>query len=146
MRILLVCLGNICRSPAAEGVLRRRAAEAGLTLEIDSAGTGGWHVGKPPDSRMVEAAKARGYDLSGLRARQFSDGDGFEFDRIYVMDESNLADVEALRLPGWTAEVSKFAEANVPDPYHGGAGGFERVLDMLEERSDRLIAELRHGV
>jgi protein-tyrosine phosphatase len=146
MRVLLVCLGNICRSPAAEAVLRQRAQAAGLDLFVDSAGTGDWHIGNPPDPRMIAAASARGYDLSPLRARQFSDGDGFEFDRILAMDERNLADVEAQRLPGWTAEVAMFAKSDVPDPYHGGADGFARVLDMLEQRSDELIRELaRHG-
>jgi protein-tyrosine phosphatase len=92
---------------------------------------------------MIAAASSRGYDLTSLRARQFSDGDGFIFDRIYVMDDSNLADVEELRLPGWTAQVEKFGLRDVPDPYYGGEDGFDHVLDMLEERADELIEELR---
>ncbi|MCQ8183879.1 low molecular weight protein-tyrosine-phosphatase [Parvularcula maris] len=142
MKVLFVCLGNICRSPAAEGVFRARAASRGLNIEVDSAGTGGWHVGGPSDPRMVAAAKKRGYDLSTLRARQFSDGDGFDFDAIYAMDDSNLADIEELRLPGWTAWVSKLMDQDVPDPYYGGEDGFEHVLDLLEEASDRILSQL----
>jgi protein-tyrosine phosphatase len=120
------------------------AKDAGLDLTIDSAGTGGWHEGDPPDPRMRRAAAGRGYDLETIRARPFDDGDGFAFDRIYVMDGSNLRDVEDRRLPGWTARIEPFCSRDVPDPYHGGEAGFARVLDMLEDRCRLLIEELRN--
>lgn len=141
-RVLFVCLGNICRSPAAEAVFRRRAAAAGLPADADSAGTGDWHRGEPPDPRMVSAAARRGYDLSALRARQVDHGDGYAFTHILAMDGSNLADLEELRLPDWSADMRRLLDRDVPDPYFGAEGGFETVLDMLEEGVDKLIAEL----
>ncbi|GGY47006.1 low molecular weight protein-tyrosine-phosphatase [Parvularcula lutaonensis] len=143
MKILFVCLGNICRSPAAEAVFRKRAADQGLDAEVDSAGTGGWHVGTAPDPRMIKAAAARGYDLSPLRARQFSDGDGYEFTHILAMDSANLAHIEDQRLPDWTAEVRMLLDRDVPDPYYGGEDGFDHVLDLLEGGIDTLIGELK---
>lgn len=141
--VLFVCLGNICRSPAAEAVFLKRARDAGLEATADSAGTGGWHAGAPPDPRMMRAAAARGYDLSRLRARRFDDGDGYVFDHILAMDASNLQDLEDLRLPDWTASLRMLLSEDVPDPYYGGAEGFDRVLDMLEGGIDALIREMK---
>jgi protein-tyrosine phosphatase len=121
------------------------AEDAGLSLTIDSAGTGAWHAGNPPDPRMREAAAERGYELDLIRARPLDQGDGYLFDHIYAMDASNLADIEEQRLPDWTARVERYLAEDVPDPYHGGPGGFDHVLDLLERRSQDLIEELRHG-
>ena len=142
-RVLFVCLGNICRSPTAEAVFRKRAADAGLDVEIDSAGTGGWHAGDPPDSRMTKAAAKRGYDLTPISARAVDDGDGYAFDLILAMDSSNLADLHDRALPDWTAKVRMLLDHDVPDPYYGGPEGFETVLDLIEGGVDRLIEELK---
>ncbi|TXI00041.1 MAG: low molecular weight phosphotyrosine protein phosphatase [Pseudorhodobacter sp.] len=147
-RILFVCLGNICRSPTAEGVFRARAAKAGLTVSVDSCGTGGWHAGEPPHPPSVQAARRRGYDLSGLRARQITRADFTDFDRILVMDRRNLADVMAIRPQGGTGPELFLGYARgmgdeVPDPWYTGA--FDRVLDMVEAASDGLIAKLQRG-
>ncbi len=145
-RLLFVCLGNICRSPAADGIARAMVAQQGLDWRIDSAGTGAWHVGHPPDNRMISTAAARGIDLSGLRARQAEPDDFLRFDHIFAMDESNLADLEQIRPPEATAELSLFlANADVPDPYYGGDDGFERVLDLICERMEILFHRLQHG-
>lgn len=151
MRVLFVCLGNICRSPTAEGVFRRRVREAGLEerIHIDSAGTGGWHVGKAPDSRTCRAARLRGYDLSGLRARQFQREDFERFDLVLAMDHSNLRHIQAMRPATARAELDLFLRRydmtldEVPDPYHGGEDGFEQVLDLIEGASDALLAEIK---
>jgi protein-tyrosine phosphatase len=144
LRVLMVCLGNICRSPTAEAVLRHKLAAAGLDghVEVYSAGTGGWHVGDPPDARSQRHALRRGYDLSALRARRVSEADFQRFDLILAMDEDNLADLERLRPDGGRAEVRLFAERPVPDPYAGGAAGFEAVLDLVEAASDALARDL----
>ena len=145
--ILLVCLGNICRSPAAEAICRRKAAEAGLDVRFDSAGTGAWHVGKAPDKRMIKAAKARGYDLRKLRGRQVDHGDFYMYDLILGMDEANMADLREMRPPDATADLRPFLSygvgGEVPDPYHGGPSGFEKVLDLLEHAGDGLVRSLR---
>jgi protein-tyrosine phosphatase len=151
MRVLFVCLGNICRSPAAEAVLRHKLRELGLEegVEVDSAGTGDWHVGKPPDSRMRQAAQLRGYDLSALRGRQVSVSDFSRFDLILAMDSSNLEHLRRLRPGGAMAELDLFlrrydlALDEVPDPYYGGDEGFELVLDLLEQACDGLLREMR---
>jgi protein-tyrosine phosphatase len=151
MRILFVCLGNICRSPTAEAVLRHKLRELGLEegVEVDSAGTGDWHVGKPPDSRTRQAAQLRGYDLSALRGRQVCAGDFSRFDLILAMDNSNLEHLRRLRPGGAMAELDLFlrryelALDEVPDPYYGGEEGFEQVLDLLEQACDGLLRELR---
>lgn len=151
MRILFVCLGNICRSPTAEAVLRHKLRELGLeaAVEVDSAGTGDWHVGKPPDSRTRQAAQLRGYDLSALRGRQVSVIDFSRFDLILAMDNSNLEHLQRLLPAGSTAELDLFlrrydlALDEVPDPYYGGDEGFELVLDLLEQACDGLLRELR---
>lgn len=151
MRVLFVCLGNICRSPTAEGVFRHRVREAGLEerIHIDSAGTGDWHVGKAPDSRTCRAARLRGYDLSGLRARQFQREDFERFDLVLAMDRSNLRHIQAVRPATAWAELDLFlrrydmALDEVPDPYYGGEDGFEQVLDLIERASDALLAEIK---
>lgn len=154
LRILFVCMGNICRSPTAEGILRAKLDAAGLAeaVELDSAGTGDWHVGKAPDARAIQAAAGRGYDIGDLRARQVAKDDFQRFDLILAMDQDNLAWLEQLR-PGEGAVPELFlarqglAVDEVPDPYYGGAAGFERVLDLLESACDGLVAEVaaRHG-
>lgn len=127
-RILCVCLGNICRSPAAEAVLRARGAD------VDSAGTAGWHVGKPPYGPMREAAQARGLDMTGLAARQFEAADFTRFDLILAMDAQNLADIEALRPVGNVTRVALYAGGDVPDPYY--TRDFEGALDMIEDAAE----------
>lgn len=151
MRVLFVCLGNICRSPTAEAVLRQRLQQAGLAerIEVDSAGTGDWHVGKAPDSRTQQAASRRGYDLSSLRGRQVSPDDFARFDLILAMDSANLRDLQRLRPAQARGELDLYlrrfglAEDEVPDPYYGGSEGFEHVLDLLEQASDALLIELK---
>jgi protein-tyrosine phosphatase len=151
MKVLFVCLGNICRSPTAEGVLRSIAAREypGLKLEIDSAGTAHYHVGEPPDRRTVAAARRRGYELAGLRARQIQPDDFHRFDFVLAMDRANLAELESRRLAGATAEVALFMSFaadlrydEVPDPYYGGTEDFERVLDLCEAAARGLLARL----
>jgi protein-tyrosine phosphatase len=147
-RILFVCLGNICRSPTAEGVMRRLVREAGLEgeVEIDSAGTGGWHVGAPPDARATEAARRRGTMLSGA-ARRFDPARDFDrFDLIVAMDAENRRDLIALAPDDEArAKVRMFraGDREVPDPYYGGDDGFEHVLDIAEEAAASLIDELQ---
>lgn len=142
-RLLFVCLGNICRSPAADGIARSLAAQRGLDWRIDSAGTGGWHVGDPPDARMVAAAAGRGIDLSPLRARQAEADDFLRFDHVFAMDENNLADLEHIRPPDAHASLNLFLpHDNVPDPYYGGPDGFERVLDLVSNRMQTLFETL----
>ena len=151
MRVLFVCLGNICRSPTAEGVLRHKLREAGLAdqVEVASAGTGDWHVGKAPDTRSQAAAKLRGYDLSAQRARQVSRADFASYDLILAMDNSNLRHLKALQPAQGKAELDLFLRRyqspidEVPDPYYDGEQGFEQVLDLIERASDLLVIELK---
>lgn len=151
MRVLFVCLGNICRSPTAEGVLRHKLREAGLAdqVEVASAGTGDWHVGNPPDKRSQAAARLRGYDLSAKRAQQVTRADFATYDLILAMDHSNLRNLKALQPAQGKAELDLFlrryqAEVDeVPDPYYDGDQGFEVVLDLIERASDRLVIELK---
>ena len=147
MRILFVCLGNICRSPSAEGVFRTLCQKAGLDPEIDSAGTGRWHIGKAPYGPMQDAALQRGYDLSDLRARQFHSGDFDSFDLIIGMDPENIADIESLRPTGNTTPVRLFTDYapesgadHVPDPYY--TRDFAGALDLIEQASLGLIRTL----
>jgi protein-tyrosine phosphatase len=143
-RVLFVCLGNICRSPLAHGVFRAQAAQAGITVEVDSAGTGGWHAGDPPDARAQEIARTRGYVLSDLRARQVRAADFERFDLILAMDRSNLRDLQRLRPAPGDAALRLFlhpSEADVPDPYYDG--GFGHVLDLVEEGCARLLDAIR---
>ncbi|UJQ93603.1 low molecular weight protein-tyrosine-phosphatase [Mariluticola halotolerans] len=149
-RILFVCLGNICRSPTAEAVFRTRARQAGLGgIEVDSAGTGDWHIGAPPDPRAIMAAKARQYDLSDLRGRQVTVADFYAFSHIMAMDRQNLTALQALAPADSKAQLQLFLDyagtngAEVPDPYFGGTGGFDHVLDLIETASDGLITALR---
>jgi protein-tyrosine phosphatase len=157
VRVLFVCLGNICRSPTAEGVFRTVVERAGLLqhIEIDSAGTHAYHVGEPPDARAQAAAQRRGVDLSGLRGRRATRVDIERFDYILAMDEENYQNLQALSPQGLEHKIRLFLEfapqrpeREVPDPYFGGEGGFERVLDMIEEASEGLLAHLRerHGL
>jgi len=149
--VLFVCLGNICRSPTAEGVLRAIAAResSALKLQVDSAGTADYHVGEPPDRRTVAAARRRGYDLAGLRARQVRREDFARFDYVLAMDRANLAELESLRPEGATAKLGLFLEfapeapvLDVPDPYYGGIEDFEIVLDLCETAARGLLARL----
>ena len=151
-RILFVCLGNICRSPTAEGVflhaLKRDAPS--LKVEVDSAGTADYHIGAAPDARSQRHALLRGIDLSGLRARQLAVEDFRKFDLILAMDRANLADINARRPRGATARQQLFmeyapelGEPEVPDPYSGGEGDFERVLDLTDAAARGLIRALQ---
>jgi len=151
MRVLFVCLGNICRSPTAQGVFEGLVATRGLSGEIavDSCGTGAWHVGSTPDRRAVAAAARRGYDLGSLRARQVQPEDFETFDYILAMDRDNLADLEAMRPDDFPGHLGLFlafaregAPADVPDPYYGGDAGFEEVLDLIESASEGLLRSL----
>jgi len=151
MNILFVCLGNICRSPTAEGVFTQMLKDADLwsQVQVDSAGTGAWHCGNPPDKRSQQAAKARGYDLSKLRARQVQRSDFYDFDLILAMDASNLRDLQDIRPNNAKSELDLFLRRyqinppQVPDPYQGGAAGFEQVLDLIEAASTALLAEVK---
>ena len=144
--ILFVCSGNICRSPTAEAVFRVLCAQAGVELRIESAGLGDWHVGNPPDERTQRHARSRGYDLSAQRARQVSARDFEEFDLILAMDSGHLRSLRGMARPEHAAKIRLFAEdCDVPDPYYGGAEGFERVLDLVEERCRAMLAELRRA-
>lgn len=155
LRILFVCMGNICRSPAGEGVLRSQIAATGLgdRVDIDSAGTIGFHAGNPPDRRMLAAASRRGYDLAG-RARQVTTADLDRFDLILTMDEANRRDVLALarddrqraRVRAFCEFCQAHAETEVPDPYYGGREGFDHVLDMLEDGCAGVVEWVRREV
>lgn len=141
MKILMVCLGNICRSPLAEGILRSKLDSQ---YHIDSAGTGNWHVGQCPDKRSVSVAKKYGIDISAQRARQFRTEDFDEFDLIYVMDESNFEDVMAMaKNENHKSKVRLILEdQNVPDPYYGGDDGFENVFKMLDEVATKIALKI----
>jgi protein-tyrosine phosphatase len=150
-RVLFVCLGNICRSPTAEAVLRALAEReaASLLLEVDSAGTHGYHAGDPPDERAIVAARRRGYELSALRARIIDRADFERFDLVVAMDEEVHARLLRLAPPVHAARVRLFLEfapglgrRDVPDPYYGGPAGFEDVLDLVEEGARGLLATL----
>ena len=151
IRVLFVCMGNICRSPTAEGVFRHLVEESGLSMqiEVDSAGTSDYQKGDPPDRRAQQAAVKRGYDLSRLRARQVRPQDFHEFDHILAMDSKNLKDLNAIYPDGGRAEVSLFlnfasaaATKEVPDPYFGGVQGFEVVLDLVEDAARGFLQHL----
>jgi protein-tyrosine phosphatase len=150
-RVLMVCLGNICRSPTAQGVFEHLVQKRSLThlIEVDSAGTSAWHIGDPPDPRSIRAALKRGYDLSHQRGRQVSFEDFREFDYILAMDVQNLHNLRAICPPNYQGQLSlllDFADhkhyAEVPDPYHGGADGFELVLDLIENASQGLLDDI----
>ncbi len=152
--ILFVCLGNICRSPAAEGVFRLRAADAGLAgrILVDSAGTSDWNLGRPPDPRTLAEARRRGVDLGGLRARRVRGDDFRRFDLILAMDWANLIALETIRPAEATAELHLFLDfaatsgrREVPDPYHGGDDHFREMFDLIEVGVAGLIAHLRRS-
>jgi protein-tyrosine phosphatase len=153
VRVLFVCLGNICRSPTAEGVLRHLVMQEApeLQVEVDSAGTADYHIGEPPDLRSQRAAMRRGIDLGGLRARQVAPADFAHFDFILAMDRGNLRELEAMRPKDSRARLQLFLQyapevgrLEVPDPYYGDAGGFEAVLDLTAAASRGLLAALQN--
>lgn len=150
-RVLFVCMGNICRSPTAEAVFKDLVAGQGLDgqVESDSAGTHDYHLGLPPDARAQAAALRRGYDLSALRARLVTPADFAAFDYVLAMDEANLAALRELCPPAYRPRVRLFLEfapetgqREVPDPYYGGAQGFEEVLDLVEAAGRGLLAHV----
>ena len=156
--VLMVCMGNICRSPSAEGVLRARLAAAGLShVRVDSAGTHDYHVGQPPDRRSQRHAARRGYDLSALRARQVERSDFERFDYVLAMDRQNQHSLSALAASAMRRKIHLLrrfdprqdgSELDVPDPYYGGPSGFEQVFDICEAACRGLLAHLRkeHGL
>jgi protein-tyrosine phosphatase len=157
IRLLFVCMGNICRSPTAEGVMRSLVREAGLDreIELDSAGTGGWHAGAPPDERATVAAGRRGVTLEGA-ARQVHPGDFERYDLLLAADRENLAELRALApseaarakvrlLREFDPDSAGAPDLDVPDPYYGGPDGFDRVLDLVEAACRGLLAEVRRG-
>lgn len=149
--VLFVCMGNICRSPTAEGVFRHFLAEAGLAdkVRVDSAGTHAYHVGEPPDRRAQAAAERRGISLADIRARRIDDSDFAAFDYLIAMDELNLHTLAETASDEYRSRLSLFLdyssgpETEVPDPYYGGSAGFERVLDLIEDASRGLLEMLR---
>jgi protein-tyrosine phosphatase len=150
IKILFVCMGNICRSPTAEGIFHQRLAAAGMSdlIEIDSAGTHDYHIGSPPDNRTRLAALQRGYDLSCLRGRQVELKDFHKFNYILAMDKANLADLDRICPPQHRHKLNLLMEfscgerCEVPDPYYGGSKGFERVLNMLEDAASGLLTRI----
>ena len=154
MNIFMVCLGNICRSPLADGLLRNKVQRYGLSTKVDSAGTANYHVGGSPDERMTETAMKNGIDITSLRARQFEVSDYDQFDLIYVMDKSNYHNVTRLARDEKDIEkvkliLDELGHSNsiqeVPDPYYGGQAGFDHVFDLLDRATDVIIEKLKHG-
>lgn len=152
IKVLFVCLGNICRSPTAEGVFRRLVETSGLgdRIAVDSAGTHAYHIDEPPDARAQAAARRRGVDLSALRGRQATARDLVEHDYVLAMDHENLANLRRIcplghehKLRLLMSFAPAWGEDEVPDPYFGGANGFDRVLDMVEDACDALLADIR---
>jgi protein-tyrosine phosphatase len=151
MRVLMVCLGNICRSPMAEGILTNAAKENGLSVEVDSAGTGNYHIGEHPDPRAIGTAGKFGVDISKLSARQFTKADFKNFDHIFVMDKSNYdnvislartqAEKEKVRL--YLSLIPSYPIDEVPDPWFGGPEGFVDVFKMLEKATEAFITEIK---
>ena len=150
MRILMVCLGNICRSPLADGILRKKIRESGLDIEVDSAGTAGYHIGDPPDSRMRATAKRFGVSIDDLVARQFMKSDFDQFDLIYAMDTSNYNNIMVLARNDQDEHKVKLIlneshpgqDLSVPDPYYGGDQGFIDVFNLLDEATDAIMKKL----
>jgi protein-tyrosine phosphatase len=142
-RILFVCLGNICRSPTAEAVTRAKARNLGMDVQIDSAGTAGWHIGHPPYAPMQDAARGRGYDMVDLRARQVLSHDAHAFEMIIAMDQENRRDLKALGIAArlFTDYAQQSKVRFVPDPYY--TRDFDGVLSLIEECADGLLAQLR---
>ena len=154
-RILMVCTGNICRSPTAEGVLRAKLQQAGLgaQVRVDSAGTQGYHTAEPPDPRAIRAAAQRGYDIAGIRARPMRPEDFTRFDWLLAMDQSHIDWLIKRAPPAAAARIGLLmplappglAVTEVPDPYYGGPAGFDRVLDLLEAACEGVVGRLRAG-
>lgn len=151
IKVLFVCLGNICRSPTAEAVFRHQVKAAGLNqrIHIDSAGTGDWHIGKAPDPRTIDEAAKRNYDLTALRARQVSSADFANYDYVIAMDKENLKNLKAMQPTDYQGYLGLFlpfssdsGEEEVPDPYYGGPEGFTLVLDMVEKASQGLLSHI----
>ena len=152
VRVLFVCLGNICRSPTAEGVFRDLVRREGLAERIrtDSCGTSGWHIGNPPDSRACAEAERRGIDLSDLRARQIRESDFNEFDYILGMDDQNITNLQSMcptnhkdRIKLFLSYAPDVGRHDVPDPYYGGPDGFRDVFDMIDQASHGLLSDIR---
>lgn len=148
-KVLFVCLGNICRSPTAEAVFRARARDAGLDVHIESAGTSGWHVNEPPDSRAVEAGEEWGYSFAGQASRKVTRADFGEFDYILGMDQKNMQALTDICPEKYLPKIKLFLDyapdistREVPDPYYGDADGFDLVLNLIEAASDGLIAAI----
>jgi len=148
--VLFVCMGNICRSPTAEAVFRQKAKEQGLSLVIDSAGTLGAHAKERPDHRSLKAGEARGFSFEGIRARKLTVADFEKFDLILAMDEDNLSNMNTIAPKALQYKnhlfldfATELEEQQVPDPYYGGARGFDYVLDLVEAASDGLIAQIK---
>ena len=147
-RVLFVCLGNICRSPTAEAVFRCKAKASGLVVDVDSAGTIGYHKGSPPDARSMAAGERRGYDFGGISSRPVIPNDFYEFDYIFAMDNQNMNDLKAQCPSDSNASLALFlsmaksVESEVPDPYYGGESGFDHVIDLIEDASDGLVFKL----
>lgn len=148
-KVLIVCLGNICRSPTAEAVLKARAKELGIDLLVDSAGTIGHHEGNPPDRRSMQAGEKRGYSFKGIFSRKVRSSDFSEFDLILAADKQNLTDLTA-RCPehlqyklALFLEYGEQTQSAIPDPYYGSDDGFEKVLDLIEAASDNILAKLK---
>jgi len=147
MKILMVCLGNICRSPMAEGILRKKIQENNLGITTDSCGTGNWHVGQKPDDRAIKTMKSKGIDITDLRGRQFSESDFDQFDLIYCMDENNYKNILALakteeqksKVKMILNEINPKSNQSVPDPYFGGDAGFENVYQLLDAATDSIL-------
>jgi protein-tyrosine phosphatase len=150
--VLFVCLGNICRSPTAHAVFRKMVKDQGLEkqIEIDSAGTGAWHVGNPPDKRATQVAEGRGIQMRDLRARQVDFGDFYQYDYVLAMDNSNYSNLYEMALPEHREKLhmflsfsDDFSETEVPDPYYGGPDGFDYVFDMVDSASNGLLEHIK---
>lgn len=151
MKVLMVCLGNICRSPLAEGILRHKLQNEGLAVTVDSAGTAAYHVGEPPDPRSIDIARRHGIDITNQRARRFNQNDFRDFDLIFAMDRSNYADI--LALASGRHEAGKVnlilnmsrpgSDAEVPDPYYDGKDGFSKVYQMLDEACEHIVDRIK---
>ncbi|MBB1125125.1 low molecular weight protein-tyrosine-phosphatase [Thiospirillum jenense] len=152
IKVLFVCMGNICRSPTAQGVFQKQVTEAGLAdhIEISSAGTHAYHIGDPPDMRTQQVAQRRGVNLSNLRARRVRADDIKQFDYVVAMDQDNYRELQAICPDGYQQRLHllldfapELGTREVPDPYYGGPGGFERVFDLVEAAARGLLAEVR---
>lgn len=150
MNILMVCLGNICRSPLAEGIMKEKAKKYQLEIKVDSAGTAAYHVGEQPDPRSLEVAMKNGIDISGQRARKFKGDDFDRFDMIFAMDDSNYSDIIAQAQTSGDKEKVEMIlnkiypgeDKSVPDPYYGGKDGFDKVFAMLDQACKKIAVEV----